>query len=65
MQSPLPPLFDNMQTASSFVNIHNKTQESEQCRILKQSVKVLIGLFENLHSLGELTIGENPCHPSQ
>lgn len=47
-----------MQAASSFVSAHKTTQESEQGRILKQSVKVLIGLRESLRSLGELMNGE-------
>lgn len=65
MQSPLPPLSDTLQAASSFVSVQNKTRESEQCRVLKQSVKVLIGLLWSLHSLGELTNRENPRCPSQ
>lgn len=64
MQSPLPPSSDTMQTASSFVSVHNKDWERERCRIFKQSLTGLIGLFENLHSSGKLTNGENPCCPS-
>lgn len=66
MQTPLPPLSDTLQAASSVVGVQNETRESEQCRVLKQSVKVLIGLLRSLRSFrGELTNRENPCCPSQ
>lgn len=63
MQSPLPPLSDTVQAASSFLGARNNTQESEQGRILKQSVKALIGLRESPRSLGEFMNGENHAAP--